>query len=190
MPNMTRKLPAILSAVVLMLVLAGCEQGTDGPEAGATVEDIQEQFAAFEEDLGALEDRIGALEAGAEEVDAADDVIDDAPAADEAFFDDVQSYVGQQVTVSAEVESIIDTHAFTLDGPREPLLVVSATGSGDSELVEDGSVVKVTGTVQESFNVADVEEEFGIDLDDELFEDFGDEHYIVADQVSEPATVD
>lgn len=41
----------------------------------------------------------------------------------------------------------------------------------------------MTGTVQQAFDVATVEEDLGADLDDTLFEDYGSEPYVVADGV-------
>lgn len=56
--------------------------------------------------------------------------------------------------------------------------------------MEKGAVVKVTGTVKESFNVRDVEEEYGLELNDSLFADLEEQHYVVADSVIEPSTAD
>lgn len=175
----SRMASLVLSASVSMLVLVGCEEGTEGPEAGASVEDVQDDLAGFQDDLTALDERLTALE---DEVGAVEDT--DA-ANDEDVLEDPASLVGHQVVVSAEVESVIDTQSFTLDGPQGPLLVVNATGSDNSDIVEDGAVVQVTGTVREGFNVTEAEQEFGLELDDGLFADFEDQHYIAADSVTE-----
>ena len=59
----------------------------------------------------------------------------------------------------------------------DPLLIVE-----DEEVpaVDEGQVIQVTGTVQENFSVTGVEEQLGVDLDDELFTDFEGEPYIMA----------
>lgn len=41
-------------------------------------------------------------------------------------------------------------------------------------------MVQVTGTVQEGFDVAGVEQELGVDLEDEAFTEFEGEPYIMA----------
>ncbi len=106
--------------------------------------------------------------------------------ADDEVMADVDSFVGETVTVSSEVEETLGTNAFTLSGPQGPLLVTSATGMGDNEIVEPDAPVQVTGTVRENFTVTGFEDEFGVDLDDELFADFEQQTYIVADSISEP----
>ena len=184
-----RRMYAFVAALMLMLALGACESGTEGPEEGASVGDLQDDFTALQEDFGALEDRVADLEGTV--ADGMTDGVEAAnPVVDERLFAEPETFVGQQVTVSAEVDSVIDTHSFTLDGPQSPLLVVNATGSGDSELVEDGAVVSVTGTVHESFSVTDVENEFGLELDDGLYTNFEGQNYVAADSVGEPATAD
>ncbi len=49
-------------AVLLMLVLVGCEQGSDGAEVGTTVDDLQQEFDALRDDFGAMNDRLTVLE--------------------------------------------------------------------------------------------------------------------------------
>lgn len=182
----------IISALLLALGLSACGD-TAGPEAGADVGELQADIQAFEEDIGALEDRVGALE---EEISAAEAADVEAEPGDDAEADvgeepiedplvDVQSYVGEQVTVSSEVQSVLSTHAFTLSGPQGPLLVTSASGMGDNEVIEQDAVVQVGGTVREQFSVTEFENEFGVELDDELYADFEEQTYIVADSVTE-----
>lgn len=99
--------------------------------------------------------------------------------------DDVDSYVGQRVTVSAEVDEVLSPNAFTIagtagSGGADELLIVSApTGTPVTE--ED--VVAVTGTVREELDLAALETEYGYDDDDALYGDFGGEPYIVAEKI-------
>lgn len=96
------------------------------------------------------------------------------------IFEEADTFIGQEVTVSAEVNEVLGPEAFVMAGGDVPdLLVIGATGTTP---VEEGDVVKVTGEVIE-FVVLDIEEEFGLDLDDELFVDYEDEHAIVASSV-------
>ena len=171
---------ALVSLLVVALALSACTQDTAGPEVGADVEDLQNELAVLEEDFTALEERVGVLEEG----DVAEPAVEE-PLEEDALADP-DAFVGEQVTVSAEVEEILSTSAFTLDGALGPLLVVQATGSGDNEIIEQGAPVQVAGTVRENFVVTEFEEEFGVELEDELFADFESQTYIVADGVSEP----
>jgi hypothetical protein len=157
-----------MAAIALGLAgVAGCSDSA-GPEAGeVSVQDLRD----LEDQLTGLEDRVGVLEdegvgdgvAADGEVGAGDDT--------DAFFGDTEAYVGQQVTVSAEVSELATTtdlgSAFRIAGEgAEPIAVVSATPPPQ---LDQSDVVRVTGTVvqvqQDSF-----EEDFGIAAD-ELFED-------------------
>jgi hypothetical protein len=103
---------------------------------------------------------------------------------DTAFYEGLDSYVGEEVTLSADVNEVITPEAFSIAGTDdtsvEALLVVGATG--DTELAPE-TTVGVTGTVQEAFVVTEVEEELGGDLDDALFAEWEQEPYVVADDV-------
>ncbi len=155
---------AVAAAVVGMGGLAACSDDSAGPEAGGvSAEDLQQ----FEDDLAGLEDRVGALEDGL----GADGGVADGTEDTVGFFDDTQSYVGQEVTVSGEVSEMVTTtdvgSAFRIAGESgDPIAVVMSTPSGE---LDANDVVRVTGTVvqvqRDTF-----EEDFGIAAD-ELFDD-------------------
>lgn len=138
------------------LGLSACGD-TAGSEAGTDVQDVQE-----------------------ETTDGYDGVYDS------AFYDDVESYDGEQVTVSAEVDEVLDISAFTIAGTDdttvEPLLVISTTEAAETEV---GRAVAVTGTVHESFDFATVEEEMDFDFDESVFEGWDGEPYIVASSIDD-----
>jgi hypothetical protein len=151
--------PVLRSAVVGLaaastLVLSACGD-TEGPETGASVEEVQQ-------------DPGGAVEPGVFDND----------------YSDAGSYVGQEVTVSAEVNDVVSPTAFTIAGTAgttvDELLVLQAAGG--PEITED-SVVQVTGTVREGFDVVEAEGFVGTDLDDGLFTDWTGENYIEASSV-------
>jgi hypothetical protein len=164
------------AAVVLALGgtgLAGCS--TSGPEEGANVEDITEEDQPGEEGPIAQED--------VEE----DPGLDPGPyedTYDQEFSNDYDAYIGETVTVSADVNEIISPAAFTIAGTNdttvEALLIVH-----DKELSElsNGQAVAVTGTVHESFDIQTVEKELGVDLEDERYEEFDRQRYIQASSV-------
>lgn len=148
---------AVLAAGLGVGVLAGCGNDTAGPEAGASVQDVQQE----QEPAQAAES-------------------------------DVMSFVGMTVTVSADVNEIINERAFTIAGTEntgvESLLVIAAQ---PGVTVNEDSAVAVTGEVRKAFDIAAVESEFGFDYDDALFDAYDGEPYIVAEKidptVAEPA---
>ncbi|WP_337061066.1 hypothetical protein [Kineococcus sp. G2] len=146
--------------------VAGCSE-TAGEEEGTSVEDVQEADEEALEGEAAVTPYEGAY--------------------DGTFYDDVNTYVGQEVTVSAEVDSVVSPNAFVIAGTEDttvdPMLVVGATEvSGLSE----GTLVEVTGTVHEAFDLPQVEEDTGVDFEDDLFNDYDAEPYIVATTVEVP----
>ena len=151
-------------AALSALGLSACGGDTAGTEAGADVEDVVEE-EPLEEEPAAAGPYDGVY--------------------DSAFYDEVDSYVGEEVVLSADVNEVITPESFTIAGTDdtsvEALLVVGATG--DTELAPE-TTVGVTGTVMESFVVTDVEDELGVDLDDALFTDWEQEPYVVAEDVA------
>ncbi|WP_432496570.1 hypothetical protein [Kineococcus auxinigenes] len=140
---------------------------TAGEEEGTTVEDVQEA------DDEALEG-----EAAATPYDGA---------YDGTFYDDVNTYVGQEVTVSAQIDRIVSPNAFVIAGTADttvdPMLVV---GASEVSGLTEGTLVEVTGTVHEAFDLPQVEEDTGVDLEDDLFNDYDAEPYITATSVEMP----
>ena len=173
MRNIRTKPLAIPVALAAAIGLAGCGDDSAGPEQGVDVEDVAEaepDEAAEDEELGADE------ELAEDEIAAGGDLI------------------GQTVTVSGEITETIDPAGFWLGAGgglfEEGAPVISTTGdfsawdiSDAEQLVDSDTVVQVTGTVAE-FVVVDFEEEYGIDLDDELYEDLEGEAVIVAEDVA------
>ncbi|MCZ2822861.1 MULTISPECIES: hypothetical protein [unclassified Modestobacter] len=100
------------------------------------------------------------------------------------FYEQSSDLVGEEVTVSATVDQVVDPNSFSITGVEdtsaEPLLVV---GSDIAGVLEDGQVLLVTGTVQSGFDEVAVEEELGLDLTDDAFGDFAGQQYIVAESV-------
>ncbi|WP_225753540.1 hypothetical protein [Actinotalea sp. Marseille-Q4924] len=101
--------------------------------------------------------------------------------------------LGQTVTVSGEIDEIVDETAFRIGGDGlggDSVLVVSSTPAFadlgielTQDLADEDRVLQVTGTVRE-FVEEDLEEELDVDYDDELYEEFEGQNVIVADQVA------
>lgn len=160
----TRVMAAGIFAVA-GLGLAGCN--TEGPEQGTDVEDISE---------GEVLESSPAPQEGEAELSTGY-----AGPYDQAFYDQNETYAGQEVNVSAEVAETLSTDAFVIAGAAgttvDPLLIVE-----EQEIppLDEGQVVEVTGTVQQDFDIAAVEQELGIDLEDDLYADYVGEPYIMA----------
>lgn len=95
------------------------------------------------------------------------------------FIDEAANYVGQQVTIEGEVSRTLSPETFAIAGPADPMLIVEKQ---EVSAVNEGESVEVTGTMRENFSVAEVEEQLGIDLEDELYADFEGENYVMATQ--------
>ena len=156
-----KRLAALSIAPMAVVGLVGCNS-TSGTETGADVEDIVEEEPVVEDSDAGPYDGVY----------------------DQGFYDDVDTYVGEEVTVSADVNEILTPMSFTIAGTDDTtvdaLLILH-----DTELPEvtPGLTVGVTGTVQKAFDLPTVEEEMGVDLDDAAFEDWDGEPYIEATSV-------
>lgn len=87
--------------------------------------------------------------------------------------------IGKTITVSGEVEEIISSKAFTIEGDRlfnDPeVLVVNTT---EDPVVED-ALVQVTGTVRQ-FSQAEIENQFKLELAQELEMEFRGKPILIA----------
>lgn len=167
-PHLGRAVLAVLLVLGLTACAAQSDTGTD--------------VTALRSEVSVLEDRVTALE---DETQAA--VAPDDPAAgelgDEDVFENPDAYVGEQVTVTAEVHRVIDETAFRIGTPDGSLHVVTAS---QSPIVEQGERVRVTGTVHEAFDVAEFENDNDVDLDEDLLRDLEEEPYLAADVIEPP----
>lgn len=97
-----------------------------------------------------------------------------------------EGLIGETVSVRGEVEEIIGEASFLFEDEafgEESILVINASGEalvlpdpGDSE-------VQVTGEVQQLV-IADVESEYGLDLDPELYVDYEDRPVVIAQSIA------
>ena len=171
--------------VALAALLAACNDDSAGPETGADVEDVAQEEPVAEEPLEE--------EPTAEDPADVEGTVEEEATGETGLADEAQSFVGQQVTVSATISEVVSPAAFRIGGEDfggQSLLVLSAPAADftdlglelDQELVDSEAVVQVTGTVRQ-FDIAEFEEEFGVDYDDAVFEPFEGENVIVADRV-------
>lgn len=187
MSRTTLRKPVIRTALASVLTLSAFGVTACGDEAGdeqgTSVEDIQEEDQEVDPDVDA-------------DVDADTEPSGDADWAfegdfDADFVDSANDYAGEQVIVSAAVNEVVSDNAFTIAGTddtsADEMLVV---GTDANPMLESDVAVSVTGTVQESFDLATVEENLGVDLDDELFEDWDGQTYIEASNIDTSVTSD
>lgn len=170
--NRVRRAAAGVVLPVVLLGLSACSSAEGEDELPAIVETTDE---ALEEDSGAT-DSFG----------------DYAGVYDREFYDDVEFYVGEEVTVAAIVGEVVSSTVFTITDVApaqdveedpvdidevviEPLLVVH-----EDEIpgLVPGTPVGVVGVVREEFYREAVEEELGADLDDAAFERWEEQPYI------------
>lgn len=102
---------------------------------------------------------------------------------------DVEDYLGQTVSVRGEAEMAVDESAFVLQDDElfggQEVIAINATGipfvlTGTNEPTED---VQVTGEVQQLV-LADLEREYGLDLDPELYAEYEDRPAIIAESLA------
>lgn len=141
------------TAGIALLGVSACGDSTSGAELGTTVQEVQQEDAdaAYDGDY------------------------------DTAFYKEMGSYAGQEVTLSADVNRIVSDHAFTIaGGDVEELLVVSVDRTGH---LQPDSAIKVTGTVHTAFDLPVVEDQVGTDLDDRSLDEWDQEPYVEAKDI-------
>ncbi|MBW4647175.1 MAG: hypothetical protein KME06_00525 [Kastovskya adunca ATA6-11-RM4] len=92
--------------------------------------------------------------------------------------DPTSPVVGKEVTIRSETATAVGENSFVLQPEGgESILVVNSTG--DSFVLPSEIPIQATGTVEE-FVVADVEEKYGLTLEDELYVDYERKPAIIA----------
>lgn len=151
---------AVLSATVGVTVLAGC--GLDG---------------------GPPTDPTGPTDPVQADTPRADDLEDryDGPFT-EAFRDDIERYLGLEVSLLGEVRYILSPIAFTLGGADdgEPILVITHEELGE---LSPGQTVAVVAVPGEEFRVVEMERAIGSDLPDEAYADWEGQPFLDASDV-------
>lgn len=104
----------------------------------------------------------------------------------EEIAENTEGYIGQVVTIrSAPVEKVGD-NSFTVNDEQffgsEPILVINASGE-PLLLPEDDVEVQVTGEVR-NFVISEVDQEFNLTLDPNLYEEYEDQPVIIAQSIA------
>lgn len=102
---------------------------------------------------------------------------------DEDFAEDLEAYDGLEVTLEAEVAEVLSPRTFVITAPDQadvpPLLVVHPE---DLDLAP-GETVIVAATPDVELDLQEGEEAAGTDLDDQAYEQWMDEPYLIASNV-------
>jgi hypothetical protein len=127
-------------------------------------------------------------EVGVDETDVTEEVaVADENVQVDDLSDNVEAYLGQTVTVREEAEEIVGDNAFLLDEDElfggEEVLVINASGEGIYLVEGDDTEVQATGEVRELV-IADVEREYGLDLDPEIYADYETRPVIIAQSLA------
>jgi hypothetical protein len=109
----------------------------------------------------------------------------------EQVFDQPEQFMGSRVDLTGEVDRVLDDRAFVVDGPGifgDQLLVVSRTpltqaGNFDDLDALEENEVTVTGVVRE-FNMAQLQQELGVEFDTEEFRNWEGRPIVVAEAVN------
>lgn len=105
----------------------------------------------------------------------------------EEVADDTEELIGQTVTVRDEVEATEEPNTFKLTDDEffggEEVLVINASGTPFLLPTDGDTEVQVSGEVRQ-FVIADIEREFGFDLDPTLHAEYEEEPAIIADSIA------
>lgn len=95
--------------------------------------------------------------------------------------------LGETVSLRGEVNELLGDASFLMDEDvvfgGEEILVFNASGMGLTLPEGEGTQVQVTGELQELV-VADLETQYGLDLDPELYADYEDRPVVVAESIA------
>ena len=193
--------------LLLAAFLVGCDTGanvTTGTDATgqSEVEGAVEDEAVLETDDTAEDEVVGTDDAsGQSEVEGAvedeavletDDTAEDEVAqttenvTTEEVAENTEELIGQTVTIRSNALEVVEPSVFTVadneffDG--EEILIVNASGEV-FELPEDDTEVQVTGEVTQ-FVVADIESNYDLDLDPDLYTEYEDRPAIIAQSLA------
>lgn len=169
-------------AALALVGLAGCGEAADeaGNAADEAAQDVTETETS-ETSTTPAESETGAVDDGEGEVEgemAYDGVYDI------GFYDSIEAYEYQEVTVKAKVNSILSDNGFTIAGTEdttvdEMLIIHEDPIDG---LTEDAQV-KLSGTVRLNADIPKIGQQIGEEENLEAFQDYSEEPYIIASDI-------
>jgi len=128
-----------------------------------------------------------ALLTGCETPEPQANIDDQTNVSTEEIAEDTKQYIGQVVTIRSEPLETIGTNTFTVEDEQffgsEPILVVNATGQVFAFPEEDGVDIQATGEVR-NFVLADLNQEYGLNLDATIYGDYENRPAIIAQSLA------
>ena len=98
-----------------------------------------------------------------------------------------EGQIGKTVSIRSEVAETVGDSAFLLDDKQlfggEDVLVINASGKPFTLVDGDDTDVQVTGEVQQ-FVVADVDKQYGLNLDPALYVDYENKPVVIAESIA------
>lgn len=105
----------------------------------------------------------------------------------EEISEGAEGLIGQTVSIRAEIEEVVGESSFLLEDDQffggEDVLVINASGEPFVLADGDDTDVQVTGEVQQLV-LADVERDYGLDLDPTLYVDYEDRPVVIAESIA------
>ena len=101
--------------------------------------------------------------------------------------EETSNYVGETATIRGDVNEVVGEASFLMDDEQllggEEILIVNASGEGLTLPRGEGSQVQVTGEVR-NFVIADLEREYGLDFDPEIYADYEQQPAVIAESIA------
>jgi hypothetical protein len=97
--------------------------------------------------------------------------------------ENIEELTGQEITVRSEVEQVVGDSGFLIESDTgEAILVVNTTGAAFT-LPSGDMPIQATGEAAQ-FVIADIERDYGLDLEDELYVDYENQPAIIANSLA------
>lgn len=177
--------------LLIAVFLVSCDSGSNvqsGVDATgqSEVEGVEEEGVNIvdQEEIAQAEDATGQSEVEG----AVEDGIsqEEENVTTEEVAEDTDELLGQTVTIRSNVLESVEPFTFTVADQEffggEDIIVVNASGEV-FELPEDDTEVQITGEVAE-FVVADIESNYGLDLDPDLYVEYTDKPALIAESLA------
>lgn len=173
--NFTKLLSKSVFLLLISITFAACNNENAVSGVDATGQD---------------EENIAQNDVGVEEVETDAETSDATEAEEnvttEEVAEDTEDLLGQTVTIRSNALEVVEPSTFVVGDQEffggEDILVVNASGEV-FELPEEDTEVQVTGEVVE-FLIADVESEYDLDLDPDLYVDYEGQPAIIAQSLA------
>ncbi|EAZ89430.1 hypothetical protein [Crocosphaera chwakensis] len=105
----------------------------------------------------------------------------------EAVVEETEQLIGQTVTIRSEIEEKLGNEGYVVESNEffggEEILIIDATGTPMSLSEAEDVPIQVTGEVAQ-FVIADIEREYGIGLDPNLYAEYEQQPAIIAQSIA------